>query len=225
MMKIYLIRHSMTEGNRWKRYIGTTDEELCEEGIELLKGKEYPEAQRIYTSPMKRCRQTAQMIYPGQPSLVIKELAECDFGLFENKNYQELSGCVQYQEWIDSNGTLPFPKGESRETFIKRSLQGFQRAIEQCRESGLHTVAFVVHGGTIMSIMEQYAYPQGGYYDYQVGNGEGYELILEDDDSGDDWIRAGSASGRSEVDVSSGTADRTPDYRNGKNYKKLFPEV
>ena len=32
-----------------------------------------------------------------------------------------------------------------------------------------------------MSIMEQYAYPCGDYYDYQVGNGEGYELRVEDD--------------------------------------------
>ena len=29
MMKIYLIRHSITEGNRRKRYIGRTDEPLC----------------------------------------------------------------------------------------------------------------------------------------------------------------------------------------------------
>ena len=35
-MRIYLIRHSMTKGNKEKRYIGTTDESLCLEGIQLL---------------------------------------------------------------------------------------------------------------------------------------------------------------------------------------------
>ena len=35
-MRVYLIRHSMTKGNKEKRYIGTTDESLCLEGIQLL---------------------------------------------------------------------------------------------------------------------------------------------------------------------------------------------
>lgn len=224
-MKIYLIRHSMTEGNRLKRYIGTTDEDLCEEGIALLRGRKYPNVQEIYVSPMKRCCQTADMIYPGKAYTVVEELAECDFGLFENKNYQELADCVQYQEWIDSNGTLPFPEGESREAFIERSLRGFEKVVKQCRESGIHTAALVVHGGTIMSIMERYAYPLGDYYDYQVGNGEGYELILEDDNSGVRRIRTGSDLGRSQVDVSSGASDRASDYGVGKNYKRLFLKV
>jgi alpha-ribazole phosphatase len=32
----------------------------------------------------------------------------------------------------------------------------------------------VVHGGTIMSVMEKYAVPKGNYYDFQVKNGQGY---------------------------------------------------
>ena len=37
MLKILLIRHSMTAGNKLGRYIGArTDEPLCEEGIHLL---------------------------------------------------------------------------------------------------------------------------------------------------------------------------------------------
>lgn len=46
--------------------------------------------------------------FPGEPVHIIEELAECDFGEFENKNYKELEGNPHYQEWIDSNGTLPF---------------------------------------------------------------------------------------------------------------------
>ena len=32
MLKIYLIRHGQTPGNKLKRYIGTTDEQLSQEG-------------------------------------------------------------------------------------------------------------------------------------------------------------------------------------------------
>ena len=118
-MKVYLIRHGETEGNREKRYIGRTDEPLCEEGVELLKRNEYPEAERIYISPMLRCRQSAEIIYPDREYEIVDTLRECDFGLFENKNYQELDGNPLYQKWIDSMGTLPFPEGESREDFTE----------------------------------------------------------------------------------------------------------
>lgn len=224
MMKIYLIRHSMTAGNLKKRYIGRTDEPLCDEGIELLEKRcrdnLYPRVDRIFVSPMKRCVQTAQIIYPDQTAVVIGNLAECDFGKFENKNYKELDGLPEYQEWIDSNGTLPFPGGESRESFRKRSLSGFLEALAMC--DGKETaVAFIVHGGTIMSIMEQYAFPKGEYYDYQLENGEGYELDLEDDVTGADRVCSGSHTGRSEVALSSGENDRSSDHGNRKNYKKL----
>lgn len=220
-MKIYMIRHSITAGNLKKRYIGRTDEPLCQEGIRLLKGRRYPEAERIYVSPRKRCIETAELIYPGQSVQVIHELAECDFGIFENKNYLELSDCPEYQAWIDSGGELPFPNGESKEEFRRRSIRGFEDAIAMCRRENVESVAFVVHGGTIMSIMEKYASPAGTYYDYQLGNGEGYELTMVDVRSGDSGIHSGSDVRRSKMALSSGQADRTSDHDNGKNYKRL----
>ena len=114
MIKLWLIRHGKTEGNKLSRYIGTTDEPLCQEGTEFLHKMDYPKVQAVYVSPLKRCVQTAEILFPGEPVHIIEELAECDFGEFENKNYKELEGNPHYQEWIDSNGTLPFPGGESR---------------------------------------------------------------------------------------------------------------
>lgn len=228
-----------------KRYIGRTDEELCPEGVELLHTKMhqrsglsdtiygYPDVQAVFVSPMKRCIQTAQILYPGQEYFVVEKLKECDFGLFENRNYQELSGCPEYQDWIDSGGTLPFPEGESREVYVCRTLEGFRQVLKTCRERKIQRAALVVHGGTIMSIMERYARledgrPAGSYYDYQVGNGEGYELRITesdmDDNCGGSRICTGSDSGGSQMAVSSGAADRASDYRYGKNYQKLFSE-
>lgn len=225
--KIYLIRHSMTQGNLQKRYIGFTDENLCKEGIQLLEERltfgKYPECDRIFTSPRKRCIQTAEILYPGRKMTVIEELAECDFGMFENKNYEDLTGVPEYQQWISSGGTLPFPGGESREAFCKRSLTGFEKALGMCKETD-ENVAFIVHGGTIMSIMEKYAVPKGSYYDFQIGNGEGYELVLSDDRSFDRWIYSGSFAGRSALDVSPGANDWESHYSDRKNYQRLFAE-
>ena len=37
----------------------------------------------------------------------------------------------------------------------------------------------VAHGGTLMAIMEKFAVPEGGYFDFQAGNGEGF--VMEED--------------------------------------------
>ena len=121
-MQLLLIRHSITAGNLEHRYIGCrTDEPLCEAGIALAQQKSvefrrsFPAPELVLVSPMQRCRQTAEILFPHMPQKIVWGLQECDFGAFEGKNYQELSGDTSYKAWIDSGGTLAFPEGESRE--------------------------------------------------------------------------------------------------------------
>lgn len=158
----------------------------------------------------------------------VEELRECDFGIFENKNYKELSIARNIRHGLTVGGTMTFPGGEDPEEFRKRCVRGFEKVIKECRHDQIKSVAVVAHGGTIMSIMDRYArdengQPDGSYYDYQVKNGEGYELIIADVSSGDGGICAGSDVWRSGVAVSSGENDRSFDFRGGKNYKKLIP--
>lgn len=190
MAELILIRHGKTAGNLLGRYIGSrTDEPLCDEGREELAGKQLPEVERLYVSPMKRCVETAEILWPGfdrKRMQKVTDLRECDFGDFENKNYKELSGNGDYQAWIDSNGTLPFPNGESMDAFKSRCLEAFARIVEDVSgaeqewiasgKTGIFRAGIVVHGGTIMAILEQYGYPKAAYFDYQVKNGCGYRL-------------------------------------------------
>ena len=113
MIKFRLIRHGMTEGNKYGRYIGKTDQPLCEEGKTDLLTLSYPVPQAVFVSPLKRCRETAQIFFPESDLRIIDELAECDFGDFENKNYKELTGNADYQAWVDSNCMLPIPDRKS----------------------------------------------------------------------------------------------------------------
>lgn len=173
-MKINLIRHGMTAGNLEKRYIGSTDEPLCSEGIAALKSRNYPAPGTLICSPMKRCIQTAEIIFPGAKPQIFPDLRECDFGDFEGKNYRELNGNPDYQRWIDSVGALPFPGGESPEDFRKRCCAEFLRAIGE--NTSAEALTFVVHGGTIMAVMERFAVPERGYYDWQCANGCGFSV-------------------------------------------------
>ena len=135
-IEVYLIRHGATNANREHRYLGRTEEPLSEEGREELKAFQrqgiYPDPaslQALFVSPMERCRETAELLFRDCEQHVIPEFREMDFGLFEGKNYQDLQGDARYQAWIDSNGTIPFPEGESREDFIARCRQGFEEML------------------------------------------------------------------------------------------------
>ena len=188
------------------RYLGRTDEPLDEAGVFELKNalnngvykaleENSLKEQIIITSPMRRCKQTAEIILPGSQHHkihTVKEFAEMDFGEWELKSYKELSTDIRfrdsYQAWIDSGGTLAFPNGESRKEFCKRSICGFERALTQALELKRAMpdkeiqIVFFVHGGTIMAIMSHYC--DMDYYDYQVKNGCGYscEVAVEGDE-------------------------------------------
>lgn len=180
-IRISLLRHGRTFGNTKQRYIGTTDEPILDAEREALKNRHYPPAEILFTSPKKRCVQTASCLYPDLEPIRIPDLTECDFGEFENKNYLELAGNPHYQEWVDSGGTLPFPGGESREEVSARTLRGFSRAVRICVDRGFHKAAMVVHGGTIMTILSMRASEKRDYYSWHVGNGEGYYIQLDPD--------------------------------------------
>ncbi len=176
MIRLYLIRHGQTPGNKLQRYIGTTDEPLSTEGREFLEKLTYPMPEALYVSPLCRCVETAGILFPGKSFHIIEELSECDFGEFEYKNYLELSGDMEYQHFIDTMGAEGFPGGESTETFKARTVKAFREILARFfreTEDPDKTLVFVVHGGTIMAVMEALAKERKSYYDWQVGNGEG----------------------------------------------------
>lgn len=180
-MKIVFIRHGKTAGNLEKRYIGSTDEPLCDEGIAELSEMCGIMADIVISSPMKRCIQTAELLFPHLTPLVVDDLRECCFGDFEGKNYGELNGNADYQAWIDSGGEMPFPNGESKADFTKRSDDAFVKAMEMLisQHGNELTAAFVVHGGTIMSVLSSFGEPKRDYYDYMCKNGGGYVCNYE----------------------------------------------
>lgn len=179
-LELLFIRHGMTEGNRQHRYIGSgTDEGLCPEGRAALSGFSYPMPELLFASPMKRCLETAEIQFPGKEIRIVPELRESDFGLFENKNHEELSEDPLYQAWIDSGGQMAFPGGESREETRDRILRGFRRTLAACLREKIRYAAFVVHGGIIMNLMDAYGLPKKSFYDWQVKNGEGIRAYLQ----------------------------------------------
>ncbi|MCM1567915.1 MAG: histidine phosphatase family protein [Roseburia sp.] len=186
-MRIYFIRHGQTKGNREKRYVGRTDEALLEEGKKQLFGrssfrKAVFEPDILYVSPMRRCRETAQLLFPGKEQHVVDAFRECDFGEFEYRNYDELNGNPAYQRFLDSGGTCGFPGGETLKEFQERCVRGFCSVIASAwKQKPDMCVVFVVHGGTIMAILDCFSRPHKDYFEWQTENGNGYAAELSYD--------------------------------------------
>ena len=66
-MEVILIRHGITQGNKEKRFVGRLDVPLAPEGEEMARetASLLPAVDRLYVSPMLRCRQTAGLLWPG----------------------------------------------------------------------------------------------------------------------------------------------------------------
>ena len=180
-VEIVLIRHGKTEGNKEKRYIGRTDQPLSEEGIAGIKENlgRYPSVEKVYASPMKRTRQTAELIYPGQAPELVDGLREMDMGVFEGKNHAELKNRPSYILWVATRGKISIPGGESMKDFGKRTMDAFTQVLGDMQAEGIKRSEVVAHGGTIMSIVSQLA--DDYYYKYMVNNGAGFRLTLDDD--------------------------------------------
>lgn len=187
MKYIYLIRHGKTPGNEEKKYIGVTDESLSDIGRKEILSKKYPKADIIFSSPMKRCLETAEIIYPDRTVHIEEGFRETDFGEFEGKNYEELKDEPSYIEWIKSGGASAFPNGEDRDTVKKRVLSAFENALSIIKDG--ETAVFIVHGGTIMTIISELF--NSDFYDHQVKNGMGYFFELSPDgDLGGPYLRS-----------------------------------
>lgn len=183
-MEVVCIRHFQTAGNLRKCYIGVSDEPIVrqEHFVEMvsLRRESLPPVDVVVASPMLRCIETAKCLYPTQDVMVEESLRECDFGLFEGKNYEELKENPDYQKWLASGGTIPFPQGEAHEDFKMRCVKGFEKMTEQLIEEGVSRVAYIVHGGTIMAMMQALDEDGHDFYHWQVGNGEGYSFQIDE---------------------------------------------
>lgn len=112
---IHLIRHGLCEGNMQGRYIGRTESPLSIDGIrELITLKEnytYPYATHFYASPSTRCVDSLKFLYPDADPKVILEMAECDFGDWENKTPEELKNDPNFNAWVKGEKGINPPNG------------------------------------------------------------------------------------------------------------------
>ncbi|XMB85776.1 histidine phosphatase family protein [Mycoplasmatota bacterium WC44] len=184
-MRIHLIRHGLTKSNEERRYTGFNDILLSDKGRELLhelKSKTvFPKPDYIICSPMKRCKETFQILFEGlNVDRFVDDLRETNFGDWEGKTYIDLKNDPDYQKWISNFEVNCPPNGESFITFKERVVLAFDNIVTESK--GLHEdVLVVTHGGVIRVLMEHYADNGIKFYNWNIPNGLGYTLEFGDE--------------------------------------------
>lgn len=188
LLDITVIRHGQVEGNITRRFVGITNQPLTKEGREAIANNEYEDVRLLFVSPLLRCRETASIIYPKKEQIVIENLREMDFGIFENKCHAELLDNEYYKTWMETGGRSDVPEGEGLDEFTKRVVKGFEELVaisyDYCEKMGEDElkIAAISHGGTMMTLQSKLGIC--GFYDKIYENGECLRIRVMVDDLG-----------------------------------------
>jgi len=158
MTKLYLIRHGQTGDNYSQRFCGWTDAPLNELGKSqaqsLTSAFEDIEIDIIYTSDLKRAKETASYIKKGKGFFVkeLDSLRELNFGVAEGLIVEEIKEKHPqvYEDMEKDYIGAKFPEGESLEDMHNRVSQAIDDIL--VKHDG-QSIALVAHSGVIRSII------------------------------------------------------------------------
>lgn len=150
MARIILVRHGQTEWNRQERFRGWVDIDLDETGLRQAEAAAERvarwEVAAIYSSPLRRAMDTAQIIANrlSLPVVPLEGINDMNFGIWQGlsigevkENYPEL-----FDLWRYSPQRLEIPQGESLEDVRKRVVATIDDLTARHEGS---TVALVTH--------------------------------------------------------------------------------
>jgi len=179
---IYLFRHGLTKGNLNAQYIGHTDLPLTTDSINDLRRikatEHYPEVDAVFSSPLKRCKDSASIMFPKSNILEIEDFIEYNFGEFEGLTAEDLKDNEDFKNWLHGDIYAATPFGESNAQFAQRVCAAFEKVVDGCVKTGTNTIAIVGHAGVLMTILSCYGLPEAPMAHWQMDAGYGFKLRL-----------------------------------------------
>jgi len=156
-MKWYFVRHGEIESNTKKIYAGWSDEALTEKGIQQAKeaAEELTglEISSIYTSPLKRAVQTAEIIggFLKKSPILNESFKELRLGKWEGRSEREIQRNFpdEWKMWNTRPAELVLDGRESLQELLNRVLGG----IEKIREREVDGSVLVVTHVAIIRVL------------------------------------------------------------------------
>lgn len=179
---ISIFRHGLTDANENGVYIGKTDLPLSDAGREALMDKfeqlEYPKVQRVYSSPLERAVQTAEIIFPDREIVIVDDLREMDFGVFEGLPAEELVHLDSFKKWLKGGLDNPPPNGETLRSMMLRCYSALNLMILDMMKEGFTHAGAVTHSGILMNMLSCFGLPKKKPMEFACEPGEGYEILV-----------------------------------------------
>ncbi|MBI4595756.1 MAG: histidine phosphatase family protein [Candidatus Tectomicrobia bacterium] len=149
MMKLYLIRHGQTEWNQQEIFRGLADVALDQEGRRearaLAKRLQGTEIAAIFSSPLMRAKETADIIgnVIGLETVVSNELIDINCGNWQGVTLQEVKQKYYplYQSWLQEPENFTFPLGEGLSEVRKRTIPFLKGLIERFPQKEIAVVS------------------------------------------------------------------------------------
>ena len=159
--RISVIRHGRTAANDSGIYIGRTDFPLSDKGAAELSQKQdtyiYPRVARVYSSPLQRCLETAEILFPDVPIQTVDNLIEMDFGTFEGKSTEELIDRPEVQ---------------------LRIFKALREIIQDMMTEDLLHCAVITHSGIISNMLAGFGLPKIDAKELLCEPGEGFDILV-----------------------------------------------
>lgn len=174
--RIHLIRHGVTASNLEQRYMGRSEEPLSNDGRLqarcLARRLAATEIAALYSSPLRRTRDTAEII--GQPHALPCEVA-ADFNELGLERWQGLTASEieardgeAWRTWCVDPARLRLPGIEPFAQVSERVRRGMRALVKRHPDA---TVAVVTHDGIIrIAVLESLGSGLGLYRAIPVDN-------------------------------------------------------
>lgn len=177
MTRLFLIRHGRSTWNAENRIQGSADppldevgrEQACQLAERLQKSKNAMVA--VYTSPLQRAQQTAQILGDalGVPVTSDERLKEYDVGDITGLTWEQV--VEQYpdvaQRWAEASEGLELPGAEESALFRERVAIAFGQIVE--RHAG-KPIGVVAHGGTLGTYLNHLIKLPSRFSPFRFGN-------------------------------------------------------
>ena len=176
LTRLHLIRHGVTNSNAQRIYMGRSQESLSTEGRwqarELARRLQEQELAAIYSSPLGRARETADIIaQPHRQEVRLDaDVLELDLSRWQGRPAGEIAAAdaEAWQIWCTDPARLAIPGIETLDSLGER-VRRFLSRIRRDHPRG--SVAVVSHDGVIrMAVMEALAISWDHYRSLPLDN-------------------------------------------------------
>lgn len=182
-MRIIIIRHAQSVANADGKWQGQLDYDLSSLGesqaglLSKRLSSEKFKPTHIYSSPLKRALQTAEITFPEKNIIQIDDLKENGIGVFEGKNLEEVKSLYPdaAKEFEINQNFSSIPNAESRIEIRKRATRVINFLVKGHHKKD--QLAVFTHSGFLVYIINvlfktehiwRLSIPNTGIFDFRI---------------------------------------------------------